>query len=135
MKMISSVIAVILTVCVGLLFTGCGKNDSADYDLSKMSGTVAYATATKIAYEKPTDYIGKNITVDGKYTKNTVNGTTYHFVSLNDVTACCFASIEFIYSGAKPAVNSKIRVTGKFEKYTEDTSVYYHITATSVTKL
>jgi hypothetical protein len=137
MKTVSTFIALVLTVCVGLLFTGCGASaaTAADYDLSQMSGTVAYATATRIAYDKPMDYVGKNITIDGKYTKSTVKGTTYHFVYLNDMTACCSASIEFIYDGEKPAINSKIRVSGIYEKYNEGKSVYYHIVAASVTKL
>jgi hypothetical protein len=134
-KKFSSILAVFLIIWVGFFATGCGgKTAAADYDLSQMSSTVAYTMVSKI-YANPASYIGKSITIDGKYDKNTVSGTTYHFVYLNDVTNCCTASLEFVPTGKSISVNTKIRVSGKFEKYTEGPDTYYHIIASTVTKL
>jgi hypothetical protein len=126
---------IILTLCAGLFLTGCGSSAAADsYNLSQMNSTMAYSTILRIN-ERPADYIGKTITITGQYAQNTIAGTTYHFVCINDATACCTAGIEFVPTGTKLSVNSKIWVSGVFEKYNEGGAIYYHIAAASVKKM
>jgi hypothetical protein len=125
------------------LFASCGESaynafetsggGTADtVDLSKMSSTVTYSMAMNIVYYHPTDYIGKTLIVDGVYSEKIYEDVTLRFVSLSDVTGCCFIDIEFIYEENMPSNNSKIRVVGIYERYYKGGKACYRIVASEV---
>lgn len=102
--------------------------DSADYDLTTMSGDMVYATVYQMM-TNPDKYVGKVFKMDGTFYSSYYNSTDkyYHYCIIQDATACCAQGMEFVwdddshvYPDDYPAENSNIVVTGVFETYRED---------------
>jgi hypothetical protein len=114
-------------------------SDAVDIDLTAMSGTMVYATVYKIM-SKPKDYIGKTIRARGPYSAIYFEetGLHYHFVVIEDATACCKQGFEFVWKGNHaypadyPAEETKIEVAGTFKSYEELGKTYYHLVVDEV---
>lgn len=104
-------------------------NDSAvDIDMTKMSSDMVYATVYQMMSE-PESYVGKVIRIRGNYSAVWYEPTAqyYHYVMIQDATACCGQGLEFVWGDGShsypeeyPKENAEITVTGKFETYTEE---------------
>ena len=64
--------------------------DSADYDLTTMSGDMVYATVYQMM-TNPDKYVGKVFKMDGTFYSSYYNSTDkyYHYCIIQDATACC----------------------------------------------
>ena len=97
-----------------------------DVDLTALSGVMVYAEVYAMMIA-PEDYIGKTIRIRGPYSPFFFDdtGLTYHYVLIEDATACCQQGIEFALGGKPlspreyPAESMIIEVTGVFELYEE----------------
>ncbi|MDR0490450.1 MAG: hypothetical protein LBH28_04300 [Oscillospiraceae bacterium] len=93
-------------------------------DLTALNSTMVYAEVYNIM-SYPDDYMGKTIKMSGLYSaaNDDEAGPYYHFVVIEDATACCQQGLEFKWSGDHvypddyPEENAKIEVTGAFGSY------------------
>ena len=105
-----------------------------DVDLTKLSSTMVYAEVYNMM-ESPNNYLGKTIKMSGSYysSYSERTGLHYHFVIIEDATACCAQGLEFIwngehtYPGDYPAETTNIEVTGVFGSYDELGETYYYL--------
>jgi hypothetical protein len=125
-------------VCV--FIAGCSDNAApivygGDYiDLTKMSGIMVYAEVYNMM-TKPNEYIGKTVKMSGPYYARAAAASDkyYHFVIIEDATACCQQGLEFIWNGNHvypddyPADQTKVEVVGVFGKYEELGKTYYYL--------
>ena len=77
-----------------------GGVESVDVDLTGLSSTMAYAEVNNIV-TNPENYFGKTIRMRGSYYAEYYDVTDlyYHFVVVEDVTACCRQGMEFVWNG------------------------------------
>ena len=131
---------ILLAIVAGVL-SGCAKVDSAapqqtaqvvDVDLTKMSSTMVYAEVYNIMNE-PKPYLGKTMKLRGEYYSNYIAETeqSYHFLLINDATACCEQGIEFVLDGEAnyPQTGEQVEIVGVFSDYQEDGVNYCHVVA------
>lgn len=93
-----------------------------DWDLSRLSGTVAYAQMYNILVS-PEEYVGKAVKLRGVYNEldNPIgDGSKFHFVLVYDNAACCELAIEILTTTranrlSYPPPGSLIEVTGIFD--------------------
>ncbi|MDO5126246.1 MAG: hypothetical protein Q4D54_00680 [Eubacteriales bacterium] len=108
-----------------------------DYDLTQMNSNMVLSTVTQFMYY-PDDYIGKIVRAEGLYYPiQADNGNIYHYVVIQDATACCAQGLEFVwkddshvYPDEYPPEESVIVVTGEFETYFENgdyNTMYCHL--------
>jgi len=105
-----------------------------DVDLTVLSSTMIYAEVNNIL-TNPDKYMGKTIKMKGPYYASYYEQTKlyYHYVVVEDATACCQQGLEFIWSGEHkypadyPEDKTKIEVTGVFGSYDELGKTYYYI--------
>ena len=105
-----------------------------DVDLTLLSSTMVYAEVYNIM-TNPDNYMGKIIKMKGPYYASYYEQTKlyYHYVVVEDATACCQQGLEFIWSGEHkypadyPEDKTKIEVTGVFGSYDELGKTYYYI--------
>ena len=110
-----------------------------DFDLTALSSTMVYAEVYNIMTE-PDDYIGKTIKMKGPYYTTFYEETNlyYHYVIVEDATACCAQGLEFIWNGEHicpddyPEEESKIEVAGVFGSYDELGSTYYYLAVDNI---
>lgn len=111
------------------------NEDGIDVDLSKMSGTMAYAEVYNMMVY-PEDYIGKTIRISGPYYASYLEDTDmyYHYVIITDATACCESGIEVIwdnnehvYPDEYPENMTEVVATGIFNTYEENGYTYGYI--------
>lgn len=110
-----------------------------DVDLTALSSTMVYAEVYQMMME-PENYVGKVIKMKGAYYANYYDTTKryYHFVVVQDATACCAQGLEFFWEGdhvypdAYPADQAEVEVVGEFQKYEEDGTAYYHIVTDTI---
>ena len=131
----------LLLIC--LSSAGCSdakkKPGGVDVDLTELSGTMAYAEILNIL-TKPEDYFGKTIKIAGPYAEAYYDVTDlyYHYVVVEDITACCAQGLEFIlageyeYPGDFPEEKTKIEITGVFGSYIELDRTYYCLTTDEI---
>ena len=108
--------------------------EQIDLDLSKMSGTVAYAQVYQIMYD-PEAYLGKIIRVTGFYDvfEDRDTGMVYTSCVIPDAAACCLQGIEFVWAGdhawpdAYAEPGASLTVTGRLETYLEDGWMYVRL--------
>jgi len=113
-----------------------------DVDLTVLSSTMVYAEVNNIL-TNPGNYIGKIIKMSGLYysSYSDITDLNYHYVVIEDATACCAQGLEFIWSGDHsypadyPDESVNIEVTGVFGSYDELGSTYYFLTVGSITVL
>lgn len=104
-----------------------------DVDLTKLSSTMIYGEVYNMMVD-PEAYVGKTIKMQGKYVTGfyDATGQYYHYVVIEDATACCQQGLEFLWSDHTypedfPTENSEIIVTGVYKSYTELEIVYYYV--------
>lgn len=113
--------------------TARDENASGDtkIDLTTMSGTVVYAEVYRMM-TIPEDYIGKTVTMRGKFSlyHDEETGKDYYACIIEDATACCAQGIEFEpenkvdFLAEMPGEDDEITVTGTFATYREDDARY-----------
>jgi len=115
--------------------TETANEDGIDVDLSKMSGTMAYAEVYNMMVY-PEDYIGKKIRIRGPYYASYLEDTDmyYHYVIITDATACCESGIEVIWDNSDhvypdeyPDNMTEVEATGIFNTYEENGYTYGYI--------
>lgn len=118
-------------------------SDAIDYDLTEMGSDMIYATVYQLMVN-PDDYIGKKIRIKGNYyaTWYEPKQQYYHYVIIQDATACCAQGLEFVwddgshvYPDEYPADETEVVVTGVFETYKEDgdSNLYCRLKNASIT--
>ena len=102
--------------------------DIVDYDLTTMDSDMVYVMVYQLMTNS-SDYIGKTIRMKGNYYASYYEptGKYYHYVIVQDATACCAQGMEFIwedgnhiYPDEYPKDEEEIVVTGIFETYREE---------------
>ena len=153
-------LSVLLLICfVAVSVAGCGDKGAAqpgnsnsekqnapvaaaksvDVDLTALSSTMVYAEVVNIL-SNPGDYMGKIIRMNGLYYASYYDVTDlfYHYVIIQDATACCAQGLEFMLSGDKtypedyPDDEANIEVVGVFGSYDELGSTYYYLTVDDI---
>lgn len=116
--------------------------DSGIVDLTQLSSTMVYAEVYNMMMT-PEDYVGRTVKTTGLYyaSYNPDLDVYYHFVIIEDATACCVQGLEFILSGEHtypddyPADETAVEVSGIWGSYEEEGNTYYYIAADDVTVL
>jgi hypothetical protein len=111
----------------------------ADVDLTLLNSAMVYAEVFNIV-ESPDKYMGKTIKMSGPYYASYFDETDayYHYVIVEDASACCSQGLEFIWNGTHnypadyPADGEKIEVVGEFKSYVELGQTYYYIAADEI---
>lgn len=110
------------------------QGQEVDIDLTQMTSDMIYATVYQFMLY-PKDYIGMSIRVKGNYYDTWYEATRkyYHYVVIQDATACCAQGMEFVwedgshvYPDEYPNADEEITVVGTFETYQEqnDPNIY-----------
>lgn len=149
-----------LMFCLLVIFAaGCAKNDTSlsdssthetpensapesmavDVDLTLLSSTMVYAEVYNIMMN-PTQYIGKTIKINGPYYAQYFDetGLFYHYVIIEDATACCAQGLEFIWNGEHiypddyPEDQTRIEVIGVFDSYEELDETWYYLAVNDI---
>ena len=156
--------SIILLLCLmSVLFTGCKDKDAGqtnsnnpetqeqknatdisgvDVDLTALSSTMVYAEVYNMM-TNPDGYMGKTIKMSGPYYASFYDetGSYYHYVIIEDATACCQSGLEFIWKGEHsypndyPPDQTKIEVVGVFESYEELGRTYYNLSVDDISIL
>lgn len=101
--------------------------EEIDYDLTLMGSDMVYMTVYHLMVY-PDEYIGKTVKMKGLYYAAYYELTEqyYHYVIIEDATACCAQGLEFIwdegqhlYPDEYPEDETEVVVTGIFETYQE----------------
>jgi len=153
MKKCISVILLLCFICTAI--TGCaGNNDGSskkdpgdktnavDLDLTVLSSTMVYAEVNNMM-ANPDDYMGKTMRINGLYFAQYYEPTElfYHYVVIEDATACCAQGLEFVWNGGHvypddyPEIKDKVEVIGVFESYDELGKTYYFLSVDEITIL
>ena len=122
--------------------TASWNEKSADVDLTLLSSTMVYAEVSNMLMT-PDKYMGKSVRMSGLYNTSysSETKTRYHFVVIEDSTACCAQGLEFIWSGKHaypgdyPDKDTKIEIAGVFGSYEELGGTYYYLEVDSILEL
>lgn len=104
-----------------------------DVDLTSMDSTMVYSTVYQMLADGPS-YVDQVIKMDGTYYSSTDpdTGQIYHFVIIQDATACCQQGMEFIWEDGShvfpdeyPTDGSVVEVTGYYDCYKDDPNAPY----------
>ncbi|NLL77206.1 MAG: hypothetical protein GX235_08155 [Clostridiales bacterium] len=104
------------------------SGEQVDYDLTAMGRDMVYATVYQLMVN-PEEYVGKSIKMEGIYYASYYEPTAkyYHYVIIEDATACCSQGMEFIWDDGShvypeeyPENEARVVVTGIFETYREE---------------
>jgi len=111
---------------------------TVDIDLTTMKKTMVYATVNDMMMH-PDKYMGKTMKMSGLHDRSYdyQTGKYYHYVVIEDATACCQQGMEFVLPEQYkeedyPKLNTKIDVVGVFDSYDEDGVSYFYIEAERV---
>jgi len=121
---------------------GSRPAEGVDVDLTAMSSIMVYSEVYSIMTQ-PEKYMGKTIKTSGPYSTghNDETGENYHFVIVEDATACCRQGLEFMWNGEHvypddyPYENAKIEVVGVLKKYGGPGAIYYYLAVDDITVL
>lgn len=110
------------------------STEGIDVDLTLLSSIMVYSEVYNMVF-KPDDYLGKVIKINGIYYSSYYEETDlyYHFVIIDDATACCQSGIEFIWSGEQkfpddyPADGAEIEIVGVYGSYDELDYTYFYL--------
>ena len=109
--------------------------DADTIDLTKLSSTMVYSEVFNMMQE-PENYEGKTIVMKGTYRTSYSEETEkyYHFVVIEDATACCQQGMEFILNGSAsyPADGTPVIVSGTFKNYEELDNLYYYVDSSDI---
>lgn len=104
------------------------ESQGVDVDLTQMGSDMVYATVYQMMVD-PETYVGKTVRMRGSYYATWYEQTMkyYHYVIINDATACCSQGMEFVWEDGNhkypeeyPAAETEVEVTGVFETYREE---------------
>lgn len=115
------------------------SSSDVDVDLTKLSSIMVYAEVYNMM-TSPDEYLGKTVKMQGPYYASYFEDTKkyYHYVIIEDATACCQQGLEFIWDGEHkypndyPIDGTNIEVTGVFGSYEELGLTYYYLTVEDV---
>lgn len=111
---------------LSILCQGC-KKDVTEIDISVMGKDMVYATVFQML-QNPNSYIGKRIRIEGTHysTFYEPTGLTYHYVLIEDATACCSQGLEFVLTDEfeYPDEGEKVSVVGTYSTYEEEGILY-----------
>jgi hypothetical protein len=118
------------------------EDDGVDVDLTALSSTMVYGEVYNMMME-PERYIGQTIKMRGLYYSNFYESTGqhYHFVIVQDATACCAQGLEFVWIGEHvypddyPENESEIEIAGVWEGYEEEGHTWYRIKTDAISVL
>ncbi len=140
-------IAIILAVFFIIPLVACNGKDeektednnsssvsgSIDYDLSKLSTTMAYSQVVEMT-NNSSKYLGKRVKITGTFIVEETPQRNYYSCLINDQTACCSVGFEFVlkdtnksYPDDYPQSNGEITVEGIFNRYNEGEKTYYEL--------
>ncbi|MGI5898519.1 MAG: hypothetical protein ACOX8S_01175 [Christensenellales bacterium] len=110
-----------------------------DVDLTALSSTMVFAEVYNIM-TNPDDYMGKTIKLSGQYyaSYDELFKKYYHFIVIEDATACCQQGLEFAVKGETdypqdyPPDGTVIELTGSFSSYDESGYTYYYISTDTI---
>lgn len=115
--------------------------EGVDVDLTQLSSIMVFAKVYDMMYA-PEDYLGMTIKMQGSYYASYYEETKqyYHYVLIEDATACCQQGIEFIWEGRNypddfPADGTIIEMVGTFDSYEEEGITYYYLATNDVSIL
>lgn len=160
------VIAILLSLCFLCFITaGCANKEDSSYiyaqdsasshsmavdsdtaqvdiDLTALNSLLVYAEVYNMMTQ-PNNYIGKTIKMSGPYTPSyyEVTDTVYHYVIIEDATACCAQGIEFIWKGEHaypedyPQEQQYVELVGVFGSYDELGTTYYYLSVDDISVL
>ena len=103
-------------------------SQEVNYDLTEMDGNMVYAIVWQLM-RNPNEYIGKTFKIKGNYYVTWYEPTQqyYHYVLIQDATACCAQGLEFvwgdgnhIYPDEYPEDGTVVEILGEFETYQEE---------------
>lgn len=104
------------------VFQPVDENAQIDVDLCAVSKTMLLSELYSI-FSNPSDYLGKTISIPGKFTsyESDETGKTYYYLYVMDEGGCCPVSLEFISKAADqyPSEGDPIKVTGVLKEYSE----------------
>ena len=110
--------------------------EAVDLDFTRMSSTMVYAYVYNIVCS-PEDFLGQRFRIGGisdqSYWDQT--DTVYHYVVIEDATACCAQGLEFVLTSeddAYPLPGADIEISGEWAQYEEDGEIYFHILADQI---
>jgi len=117
-------------------------SDGIDVDLTALGSIMVYAEVYNMM-TNPDDYMGKTIKMSGPYYASYYDMTDsyYHYVIIEDATACCKQGLEFVWSGDRsypedyPEESTQIEVTGVFGSYDELDITYYYLAVDDISIL
>lgn len=118
------------------------ESEAVDVDLTVLGSTMVYAEVYSMM-SHPDEYMGKTIKVKGPYrtTFYEPTGLFYHFIVIEDATACCAQGLEFVISGEGaspsdyPEETADIELIGLFDCYEELGEIYYYLSTEGYTVL
>ena len=108
-------------------------DSSVDIDLTAMTSDMVYSTVYQMMND-PDSYVGKTVKIAGPYyaTLYEDTGIYYHFIIIEDATACCQQGMEFVwgdgshvYPDEYPELDERVEVTGTFEVYKDNPDDQY----------
>ena len=119
-----------------------GEGAAKIIDLTVLSSTMIYAEVYNIM-SHPDEYMGKTVKMSGPYYASYYDITDlyYHYVVIEDATACCQQGLEFIWNGEHnypddyPEERTEIEVSGLFSSYDELGRTYYYIAVDDISIL
>lgn len=141
-----------------MLLAGCGEDTpqssvvltptqaaeaqtEVDIDITRMSGTMAYAEVTNMLTD-PQRYDGKTVRVTGQFMameapQEEGRDPMYYALFVTDETACCQQGLEFVLDGAQPADypaenGTLATATGVMELYTAGGATYCRLRANTL---
>ena len=152
----------LLSVLALTIITGCSENGSSrpgggntetqdysnseaiaiDVDLTVLSSTMVFAEMFNIM-TNPADYMGKTIKISGSYHASLFDktGMYYHYVLIEDASACCAQGVEFILNGDHaypddfPVERAIIEIVGVYRSYEEFGDTFYYLAVDDITVL
>jgi hypothetical protein len=91
----------------------------------------------------PEDYVGLTMRMRGPYSPVFYDetGRYYHYVLIEDATACCSQGIEFVpggdlsYPDDFPAEGENVEMNGVYSSYDELGTTYYYLAVESIKTL
>lgn len=111
-------------------------------DLTTLGSTMVYGEVFSMMME-PEAYLGRTIKMEGIYYCNYYPEIDrhYHFVVVEDATACCAQGLEFTLEGEHsypedyPEDKALIEITGVWTSYEDDGNTFYYLVTTGITVL
>ncbi len=132
----------LLCMLLLLLFVSGVFAQKVDYDLTKMTGLMAYSFVFEVLVD-PESYRGDIIKANGFFYRglSEFTGRNFNYVMVGDDTACCWQGLEFLISGVEntdenyPAQNADIEVVGELKSYDAAGYTFFYLDVKEVIEL